>query len=100
MDSPTLQVRTKLDYSTQLNRELSAVKSSFTNWCCQKLSKHALNALTVQASVTKLGKLFQIFSMCAEKKTSAPISFSLAVNLFFLILTSTNNHGDWTEKYF
>ena len=27
----------------------SAVKSDFTDWCCQNLSKRALNALTVQA---------------------------------------------------
>ena len=40
----------------------SAVKS-----CCQNLSKRALNALTVQASTTELGKLFQIFTMRAEK---------------------------------
>jgi len=46
----------------------SAVKSNFTDWCCQNLSKHALNALTVQASTTELGKLFQIFRMRAEKK--------------------------------
>jgi len=45
----------------------SAVKSNFTNCCCQNLSKHALNALTVQASTTELGKLFQIFTMRAEK---------------------------------
>jgi len=45
----------------------SAVKSNFTDWCCQNLSKHALNALTVQASTTELGKLFQIFRMRAEK---------------------------------
>jgi len=42
-----------------------AEKSNFTNWCCQNLSKRALNALTVQA--TELGKLFQIFAMRAEK---------------------------------
>ena len=45
----------------------SAVKSNFTNWCCQNLSKRAVNALTVQASSTELGKLFQIFTMRAEK---------------------------------
>ena len=45
----------------------SAVKSNFTNWCCQNLSKRALNALTVQASTTELGKLFQIFTMRTEK---------------------------------
>jgi len=45
----------------------SAVKSNFTNWCCQNLSKRALNALTVQASTIDLGKLFQIFTMRAEK---------------------------------
>jgi len=45
----------------------SAVKSNFTNWCCQNLSKRALNALTVQASTTELGKLFQIVTMRAEK---------------------------------
>ena len=47
----------------------SAVKSNFTNWCCQILSKRALNALTVQASTTKLGKLFQIFTMRVPKTT-------------------------------
>jgi len=36
----------------------SAVKSNFTNWCSQNLSKRALNALTVQASTTELVKLF------------------------------------------
>jgi len=45
----------------------SAVKSNFTDWCCQNLSKRALNALTVQASMTELGKLFQIFTMRAEQ---------------------------------
>ena len=45
----------------------SAVKSNFTNWCCQNLSKHALNALTVQVSTTELGKLFQIVTTRAEK---------------------------------
>jgi len=45
----------------------SAVKSNFPNWCCQNLSKRALNALTVQALTTELGKLFQIFTMRAEK---------------------------------
>jgi len=35
----------------------------------QNLSKHALNALTVQAPTTELGlgKLFQLFTMRAEK---------------------------------
>ena len=45
----------------------SAVKSNFTDWCCQNLSKRALNALTVQASTTELGKLFQTFTVRAEK---------------------------------
>ena len=47
----------------------SAVKSNSTDWCCQNLSKRALNALTVQASTTELGKLFQTFrpTMRAEK---------------------------------
>ena len=48
----------------------SAVKSNFTNRCRQNLSKRALNALTVQASTTELGKLFQIFTMRAEKMLS------------------------------
>ena len=34
----------------------SAVKSNLTDWCFQNLSKRALNALTVQASTTELGK--------------------------------------------
>ena len=42
-----------------------AVKSNLTDWCFQNLSKRALNALTVQASTTELGKLFQIFTMRA-----------------------------------
>ena len=47
----------------------SAVKSNLglTDWCFQNLSKRALNALTVQASTTELGNLFQIFTMRAEK---------------------------------
>jgi len=40
----------------------SAVKSNLTNCCCQNLFKCALNALTVQASTTELGTLFQIFT--------------------------------------
>ena len=48
----------------------SAVKSNLTNWCCRNLFKRALNALTVQASTIKLGKLFQIFTMRAEKNAS------------------------------
>jgi len=43
----------------------SAVKSNFTDWCCQNLSKRALNSLTVQASTIELGKLFH--TMRAEK---------------------------------
>ena len=35
----------------------SAVKSNLTDWSFQNLSKRALNALTVQASTTELGKL-------------------------------------------
>ena len=46
----------------------SVVKSNLTIWCCQNLSKCALNALTVQVSMAELGKLFQIFTMHAEKK--------------------------------
>ena len=45
----------------------SAVKSNFTDWCCQNLSNRALNALTMQASRTELGKLFQIFTARVEK---------------------------------
>jgi len=44
--------------------------SNFTNWCCQNLSKRALNELTVQASTIELDKLFQIFTMRAEKMLS------------------------------
>ena len=50
----------------------SAVKSNFTNWCCQNLSKRALNALTVQASTTELGKLFQIFYNACRKNAHIP----------------------------
>ena len=44
-----------------------AVKSNLTDWCFHNLSKRALNALTVQASTTELGKLFQTITMRAEK---------------------------------
>jgi len=47
---------------------IAAVKSTLTAWCCQNLSSRALNALTVQASTTELGKLFQILTVRAEKK--------------------------------
>ena len=47
----------------------SAVKSNLTAWCCQNLSNHALNALTVQASTTELGRLFQVLATHAEKNT-------------------------------
>jgi len=52
-----------------------AVKSNLTIYCCQNLSKLALNALTVQVSMTKLGRLFQIgklfqFLLVPSKKTS------------------------------
>ena len=46
----------------------STVKSIIlTAWCCQNLSNCALNALTVQASATELGKLFQILK-CVQGK--------------------------------
>jgi len=45
----------------------SAAKSNLAAWCCQNLSSRALNAITVQATTTELGKLFQIFTMRAEK---------------------------------
>jgi len=35
----------------------------------QNLSKRALNALTVQASTTELGRLFQVLATHAEKNT-------------------------------
>jgi len=44
----------------------SAVKLNLTAWCCQNLSSRALNALTVLASTTELGKLFQTLTMRAQ----------------------------------
>jgi len=46
----------------------SAVKSYITSWCIQNLSKRALNRQTVSTSTTKLGRLFQILTIRAEKK--------------------------------
>jgi len=37
-------------------------------WLHQNLSNRPLNALTVLAFTTEFGKLFQIFTMRAEKK--------------------------------
>jgi len=45
----------------------SAVKSYLTAWCDQNLSNCALNELTVLASTTEFGRLFQIFTIRAEK---------------------------------
>ena len=45
----------------------SAVKSYFTSWSIQNLSKRALNRLTELTSTTWLGKLFQISTIRAEK---------------------------------
>ena len=44
-----------------------AVKSNLTAWCYQNLSKRALNALVVQASITELGRLFEVLTTHAEK---------------------------------
>ena len=41
----------------------SAVKSNLTNWCNQNLSNRDLNVLTVLASTTVLGRLFQILKI-------------------------------------
>ena len=54
----------------------SAVKSNLTDWCCQNLSKRALNALTVQASMTELGKLFQIFKKMKHSQYWRAVKFS------------------------
>ena len=43
----------------------SAVKSNLTSWCNQNLSNRALNILTVLASTTVLGRLFQILTMAS-----------------------------------
>jgi len=48
----------------------SAAKSHLTAWCCKNLSKHALNSLTVQASTTEFGRLFQVLTTHAEKNAS------------------------------
>ena len=45
----------------------SAVKSYFTPWSIQNLSRRALNTLTELTSTTWLGKLFQTFTIRAEK---------------------------------
>jgi len=66
-----------------------AVKSNLINWCCQNLSKHALHALTVQASTTELGKLFQIFTMRSEKKCfRKSLSHNERMILQFIIVAS------------
>jgi len=45
----------------------SAVKSYFTSWSIQNLSKRALNRLTELTSTTWLGKLFELLTIRAEK---------------------------------
>jgi len=45
----------------------SAMKSYFTSWSIQNLSKRALNRLTELTSTTWLGKLFQILTICRVK---------------------------------
>ena len=46
----------------------SAAKSYITSWCIQNLSKRVLNRQTVSTSTTKLGRLFQILTIRAEKE--------------------------------
>ena len=46
----------------------SAAKSCITSWCIQNLSKRVLNRQTVSTSTTKLGRLFQILTIRAEKE--------------------------------
>ena len=50
-----------------LDLELLLRQFCCVSFCCQNLSKRALNALTVQASTTELGRLFQMFTLRAEK---------------------------------
>jgi len=45
----------------------SAMKSYFTSWSIQNLSKRALNRLTELTSTTWLGKLFQVLTIRAQK---------------------------------
>jgi len=45
-----------------------SVKSYLTAWCDRNLSNRALNTLTVLASTTEFGRLFQIFTIRAIKK--------------------------------
>jgi len=63
-------INEQYDFMTSSDRFLIpvrlAVKSNLFAWCCQNLSNRGLNALTVQAS-TVLGKLFQTFTVRAEK---------------------------------
>jgi len=46
----------------------SAAKSYITSWCIQNVSKRVLNTQTVSTSTTKLGRLFQILTIRAEKE--------------------------------
>ena len=73
----------------------SAVKSNFTDWCCQNLSKRALNALTVQASTTELDNLFQMFTMRAGKSTFVTYNEKVWVcNLYWLPLAVISSFVD------
>jgi len=46
----------------------SAVKSYFTSWLAQNLSKRVLKGLIVLTSTTWLGRLFHILTIRAEKQ--------------------------------
>ena len=52
------------------------------------LSKRALNALTVQASTTELGKLFQIFTMRTEKNAFVSHNEMKGMILQFIVVVS------------
>ena len=69
----------------------SAVKSNLTDWCFQNLSKRALNALTVQASTTELGKLFQIFTMCAGKKMLSEVIMKGMILQFIVVASGVSS---------
>jgi len=63
-----------------------AVKSNLINWCCQNLSKHALHALTVQASTTELASCSK-YLQCVQRK-NASVSHNERMILQFIIVAS------------
>jgi len=75
-----------------MNRSIT--DSYLTSWCNQSLSRRALNRSTESTSTTEFGKLFQMFTMHAEKQYFRSTLLLLAVLVDHRLVTDRRTHDD------